>query len=1237
MSKLRLLTQSLLYYWRTNLAVLLGVIAGTAVIGGALIVGDSVRGSLRQMTYDRLGQIDHVLTGHRFFREQLADELAEDSEFKSRFESVAPALVLTGGLEYGSESNISRVGKVNVYGIDDRLWKMTEHGSVEVPQEDEVILSNRVAQQLGVTGGESISLWIELPATIPRDSLLGKRDELTVEIELAVKVVLDENSKIGRLNLNPNQQLPLNAFVSLDTLQQRLSLHRRIIRSRKLRRNIIKPARVNTLFVQAKTEADSEGEKALASAANLSTLIKPHVTPEDLYLRIAKVTSKDARRKYLSLESEQQLLANEFASVGQSVAKTHKLDSSPVLVYLANELVSERLHHVLTQLPPGIGATATLGYLANETENKRDLGWFSRYSVVAGVDLKTMANPPFGPFPIGETSSQGPLKKNEIVLNRWLADDLKVKPGDKLIVSYHVVGAHILAENGRLPEKTQTFVVRGIIELDGSVADDRGFTPTVEGITDVATLADWDKPFPMKDVTKSDDHYWKKYGPTPKAFVSLETAQELWSSRYGKLTSVRVSPIPGKSLEESETIFVREFMQALTPEQSGLQFRPVKFEGLQAANGTTDFSTLFLAFSFFLILSATILIGLLFRLGIERRGTGIGLLSAVGFSPGQVRNQFLTEGAIVVLGGGLLGILAAWGYATLMIYGLKTWWVGAIGTRYLYVFIEPLSLMIGFFASVVVAGFVIWWAMRQMRKLSTRELLSGTTELPLSVSGRLNRSRKARLTTIVSLGISGVLLVGAIASLIPVAEAFGGISWQVVSFFLIGISLLVAGLAALSWWLDSDHRSAVRGSGMLGVARLGIRNAARHRQRSVLTVALIASATFVIVAVASGHRNPGSELPDLNSGNGGFTLVAESSSPIIHDLNTAAGRREMKLDFQTQADDANRRGETELANSLQQKADLVAKSSVQSFHVQPGEDASCLNIYQTRVPTILGVPPSMTKRGGFKFVEAKTENPWTLLDEKHPTDEDGIPVYPVLGDMNTLQYSLHKGVNATISVPNDEAPEFKLKVVGMLDGSVFQGVLLMSRANFQKLYPDRSGYQYFLIETPSGESAENTRSTAKAVSQLLESRLNDFGFDSERVVDRLADFLAVQNTYLLTFQTLGGLGLLLGTLGLSTVMLRNVLERRSELALLRAVGFRTGGIAGLVLCENAALLVWGLFCGTASALLAMAPHLSSIGSTVPYLAIGWILGGVMGIGMLSALYAVMAAVRTPILATLRAE
>jgi ABC-type antimicrobial peptide transport system permease subunit len=156
---------------------------------------------------------------------------------------------------------------------------------------------------------------------------------------------------------------------------------------------------------------------------------------------------------------------------------------------------------------------------------------------------------------------------------------------------------------------------------------------------------------------------------------------------------------------------------------------------------------------------------------------------------------------------------------------------------------------------------------------------------------------------------------------------------------------------------------------------------------------------------------------------------------------------------------------------------------------------------------------------------------------------------------------------------------------------------------------------------------------------LLESKLGEYGFDAEAVVERLGRFLAVQNTYLATFQVLGGLGLLLGTIGLATVMQRNVLERRSELALLRAVGYRRSGLRWLVLSENAFLLMWGLVSGTVSALLAMLPHLMTAGADVAELAGGLarLLSVVVVVGMLAAGLAVAEAVRTPVVASLRSE
>ena len=353
--------------------------------------------------------------------------------------------------------------------------------------------------------------------------------------------------------------------------------------------------------------------------------------------------------------------------------------------------------------------------------------------------------------------------------------------------------------------------------------------------------------------------------------------------------------------------------------------------------------------------------------------------------------------------------------------------------------------------------------------------------------------------------------------------------------------------------------------------------------------------------------------------------------------------------------------------------------------MKPGEDSSCLNLYQTAMPTILGAPQTLIDRGGFRFADTPGDNPWLQLNDELP-DEDNLPVIPVMGDMNTLKYSLKLSIGDSIDGPDSTAPRYRLKIVGMFDASVFQGVVVMSADRFRDTFPDEpAGDRYFLVSVPdpvlgpSGQSqsldqlksrqkelltqnddvenadaAESLQAELDTVrlqiaereeagvverdlARLLESKLNNFGFDGQPVSRRLANFLSVQNTYLSTFQTLAGLGLLLGTFGLATVMLRNVFERRSEIALLRSVGFRNGMISRLILMENAILLIWGIGAGTVSALIAMLPHLRSTGADVPWSGLLVLLVAVFLAGTVSALLAIREALRTPIVATLRGD
>ena len=187
----------------------------------------------------------------------------------------------------------------------------------------------------------------------------------------------------------------------------------------------------------------------------------------------------------------------------------------------------------------------------------------------------------------------------------------------------------------------------------------------------------------------------------------------------------------------------------------------------------------------------------------------------------------------------------------------------------------------------------------------------------------------------------------------------------------------------------------------------------------------------------------------------------------------------------------------------------------------------------------------------------------------------------------------------------------------------------MSETNFTKHFSSQSGYGYFLIQTP------NSNRNVKKVAHILEEKLGDYGFDATNTTEKLANYRAVENTYLSTFQTLGGLGLLLGTFGLGILLLRNTIERRGELAMLRAVGFRQSTLSTMILAENAFLLAVGILIGTSSALTAIAPHLIKSGTEVPWISLIVTLILVFSVGVTASAVGIWVGLKIPLLTALK--
>jgi ABC-type antimicrobial peptide transport system permease subunit len=1114
-----LLARSLTHYWRTNVAVVLGVAAAAAVLGGSLVVGDSVRGSLAATALGRLGETTHAVESTGFFRATLATDLDAHPAFGAGFDAVCPILALQGVVTHATSRR--RAGEVLVYGVDERFWAFHGLAAPDLGDRD-VLLSEPLASEIGAEARDAILVRLHAASDVPGSTLFGRRDEAAQGLRLTVRGV-QRRAELGELSLRPRGGGVRAVLVPLATLQRTLD----------------QPGRANVLLVSARDGDGATGdlERALAETVAL----------EDLGLRLRALPGASA----LQLETTSALLDDALAETAIAVARRQGWRVSEAFVYLANSIrVGER------EVP---------------------------YSLVAALDPETLHG--LSGADIGAGDGAPP-----IVLNDWAASDLRARPGARVTLEYF-----LWEEEGRLSTGATDFDLAAVTPVAG-IAADQDLVPRYPGISESQHVSDWDPPFPvdLDRIRPRDETWWDRHRTTPKAFLPLEVGQRLWGHRLGRVTSLRLVPEGGVSLDEARQMYsdalraeLRTGAGTLASGSHRLVVTPVRGAALDAARGSTDFGQYFVYFSFFLVVAGLMLAGLFFRLGLEQRLREVGLLEALGFSAARLRRQYLGEGLVLSTVGGLIGALAAAGYAALVLWGLRATWTEDLGTRDLGLHLGLLSPLLGGLGATLASVGAVAWTLRKLQKLSPQTLLAGSLA-PWVAPRAYGRAV-----------VPAVLVLAALA--LVVASATEAVS-PTAGFFGAGGLLLAAALVLTRRFVAGRPGTAYATE---SVAALGFRGVSFRPGRSVLCIALVAAATFVIVSVGSFRRDSPSDVTDPKGESGGYRLMAWSLVPLHHDLESPEGRTALGLD----------------------DVDLEG-ASIARFRARRADDASCLNLYQPREPTVLAPTASFLEEGRFRFQSSLAEspeeraNPWRLLER----ERDAEGAIPVIADASSLAYILHRKLGDVISLGDTGA---RVRFVGALAPGLLQGEVLMGERHFLEAFPEEGGYRFFLVDVPEDRAA--------GVSEILEARLTDFGFDVRETQEQLHDFHRVENTYIATFQALGALGLLLGTVGLASVLARNALEQRGQLALLRAVGYRRSHVARMVLSENAALVGLGFLAGAVPALVAIAPVLLARHGTVPLGLLGALLVALVTTGLLVSWLAVSFIQRLPLVESLRAE
>ncbi len=747
------------------------------------------------------------------------------------------------------------------------------------------------------------------------------------------------------------------------------------------------------------------------------------------------------------------------------------------------------------------------------------------YSTVAGVDSSFLPG----------------LGKNKIAVNEWLSIQLNVGVGDTVKIRYFKI-----TPTRELIEETTEFTVGRVVPVMGPFADPT-LMPDLPGLSDADNCRDWDPgvPLDLDHIRSRDEAYWDRHGGTPKAYISLEAAGEIWANRFGNLTAVRW---PGRSNFQKD---IRSaLLEKIDPSQVGFYLQDVGAAVEKSASGSTDFSGLFAGLSMFLIFSSAILLAMVFVFYVESRSDQIGLLLAVGWNWLKIFALFMAEGALIAFAGCVLGAVVSVLYSWLLIGLLNaTFWAKALADLQLAFHADLMTVVKGIIVSLLICVFAIQLSLFRRVRKPVHQLLTRTFDNYLSASKKMSRR-------CLWLGLICI----AVAVFLPLQSNLK--LSQTAVFFMTGFSLLL-GVFFLSAdglkWLRLKSTSFAR-----SLPLLALKNIPRRAGRSLAVLVTLSSGVFMVIGVGANYKEVGADIQQRGSGAGGFAFIAETTIPMM----TIPALPQPTL----------------------QGISPIAEEAIVSFRVYQQDDASCLNLNRAVQPTLLSVQPQrLAEKEAFTFQKTIDDDisGWELLEQTLPRG-----AVPAIGDYSTLIWGLKKNLSDTITYRDENGKEFRLQIVGVLKESVLQGKLLIAEKHFVEHFPSVDGARLFLIEGDWDDLDSQSLQMARAY--------RDFGMELVPTATILTQYHEVENTYMAIFMVLGGLGLVLGSAGLGLVLVLNVLDRKAELAMMQAVGFRKPELARMLFYEHGLLLSSGLLAGLVPALVAVVPIIRTRGGDFPY-------------------------------------
>ena len=804
-------------------------------------------------------------------------------------------------------------------------------------------------------------------------------------------------------------------------------------------------------------------------------------------------------------------------------------------------------------------------YLANSIERKPQSkdGQYTGKNIFSNQDKPNNSSPaniveseasiPYS-FVTAMDSYKGEvLHKNEIILSDYSANRLSVKAGDSILVTYFTS-----KDLKTLHTDTVLLTVKKIIPLT-ELSEDKTLSADFPGLSDVERCTDWDSDLPinMDLITDEDERYWEHYKSTPKAIIAYEAVANDWSNSYGNATAIRI--------ESADTHkYAAPDLSKLRFGMFGIQLIHPRGTGLYAAMNGVDFSGLFLALGFFIIISSILLMIVPLSEMLYRRKDEIALLKALGYTKKRITKMLWRESAPVVLISSTIGVIVGILYTILIMWLLGNVWKGATHTEGFAAYPDIITVIAGLSAGIILSLFILW---RVIAK-NLREKHLNNKKSKISLKGK-------KMIVI----FSSILTITIIC--------FNFLFLHSVTLFVV-VGIILFGTAAI-WgdylicrngviFTEYINSKKLKGSnvntknirnthGTFNTKKLIWSTLYANRKQAILSFLTLATGVFIVFSVGL-NRKSFADSSTIQAGTGGFSLWCESSVPIYHNMATQAGREKLSL------------------------TTLPANTKIQQCLRYSADDASCLNLNKVISPTVLGVDMNSLIESDFHIEQNiySTEGKDAFKHMQICADS----VYPALVDATVLTWSLSMALGDTLYYENNRGQRIAILLAGTLPNTIFQGNILIDRQFFSDIWEEITGSEIFLIKTEESQKEE--------VKTLLSQALNEYGVRVTTTNDRLKQFNTVTDTYLTIFMTLGGLGLLLGIMSFIIVVRKNLSARRKEINLYRTLGFTDYKIEQTLYRENLIVPLYAIATGVISSLAGVSLNFMNTGIWIWFMA-----------------------------------